>query len=268
MKVWRTLSGLIAFLFTLSQWGVFTVYGSEMIIPATQITEGIVNVKIATQTDKRIRIGLYATGSEEEYFFAYSKEEGEIGIPLIFGNDQYRISLYEEIDNGFYSLQGTFNVDLHMDDYNDIYLTSSVIVPWSGAVKTIAKTKLLTKNKNKDIDKFLAIYRYVVENVLYDKQKTVSTGYRSSPDATLAADSGICLDMAVLVAAMLRCAGIKCKLVYGEANDIEGYHSWNEVYINDQWIVVDPTKDSTFYDMYKSYKYSKLPQNYKGTYWF
>ena len=268
MNAWRILSGVIAFAVTFSHFGFFAAYGAEMNVSNSKTDSGVVGVSVSTNTDKRIRIGIHAAGGDKEYYFTYDKKEGDIDIPLIFGNGKYEVRLYEEVNNNYYMLCDTYSVDLQMEDYDAIYLSSSVIVPWGGAEKTIAKAGGLTKLKKNDFDKFTAIYKYVTENVIYDMTREAESGYRSSPDTTLAEGSGICLDIAVLLASMLRCSGIKCKLVYGRSSEMEGTHSWNEVYLNDKWVVVDPTKDSLCYVSQKPYKYAKLPKFYKSVYSF
>ena len=43
---------------------------------------------------------------------------------------------------------------------------------------------------------------------------------------------------------MLRSLNIPTKLVTGFSDNIKGYHAWNEVLINDNWIIIDTTYDS------------------------
>ena len=47
-----------------------------------------------------------------------------------------------------------------------------------------------------------------------------------------------------LFAAMLRSVGVPTKLIKGESSNVEGYHAWNEVYINGKWRIVDTSYDS------------------------
>jgi len=191
-----------------------------------------------------------------------------VDIPLMFGNDNYVISLYEEIGDKYYELRDSYDLDLQLSDYNTVYLSSSLIVPWADAPTTIAKAAELTKNKKSDFEKFHAIYKYIVENISYDPYKTVPSGYRSDPDATLAGGTGICLDFSVLQAALLRSVGVKCRVVYGSEKDVDRLHSWNEVYFRGRWVTIDPTKDAQYYAAHAPYNYAKLAKNYKVTYKF
>ena len=269
MKTARVIVCILAFSLTLSQGGYLSVYGgAEMRISAQKKSEGIVSVDVKTDSDKRLRIGVEALNSDMEYFFTYNKSEGEVNIPLMFGNGKYSIGLYEELSNKHYQLLDSYDLDLQLADYSTVYLSSSVIVPWESAEAMIAKAAELTLNKKSDFEKFHAIYKFVTENIVYDMAKTTESGYRSSPDTTLNDGSGICLDIAVLLAAMLRSAGVKCKLVYGQAKDMSGLHSWNVVYFRNRWVIVDPTKDSQFYVSGISYRYAKLQKDYKGIFTF
>jgi len=64
--------------------------------------------------------------------------------------------------------------------------------------------------------------------------------------------TGDCSEHAVLAAAMCRAAGIPARvvvgLVYVEKHQGFGYHMWDEVYINQRWVALDPTWDQTTVD--------------------
>jgi hypothetical protein len=64
--------------------------------------------------------------------------------------------------------------------------------------------------------------------------------------------SGDCTEHAVLAAAMCRAARIPSRvaigLVYVDKNDGFGYHMWNEVYINNRWVALDPSWDQSTVD--------------------
>ena len=64
--------------------------------------------------------------------------------------------------------------------------------------------------------------------------------------------SGDCTEHAVLAAAMCRAVGIPARVVIGliyvdELNGF-GFHMWNEVFINDRWVALDPSWDQSTVD--------------------
>jgi hypothetical protein len=73
------------------------------------------------------------------------------------------------------------------------------------------------------------------------------------------ANDGICYDFASLFAGMLRSIGIPAKLVKGYADNIDGYHAWNEVYIKetDEWITIDTSFDAQMKKAGKTFKMIK-----------
>jgi transglutaminase-like putative cysteine protease len=64
--------------------------------------------------------------------------------------------------------------------------------------------------------------------------------------------SGDCTEHAVLSAAMCRAAGIPSRVVVGLVYVPKlsgfGYHMWNEAYINQRWVALDPSFDETSVD--------------------
>jgi len=119
------------------------------------------------------------------------------------------------------------------------------------------KTVEITKNACNDRQKAEEIYKWIGTNIQYDNEKadiilSKNSNSKEFPESgaicAYNTGRGICFDKACLYVAMARAAGLKVKLISGEAFDGKEYvgHAWNEVYLNDEskWINVD----STFYD--------------------
>ncbi|MBR4485156.1 MAG: transglutaminase domain-containing protein [Erysipelotrichaceae bacterium] len=86
------------------------------------------------------------------------------------------------------------------------------------------------------------VYKYVCENVKYDKEKaeTVKSGYLPKPDETLKTGKGICFDYASLTASMLRSQGIPTKVIFGYVSPDDLYHAWNMFYTKETgWVSVE-----------------------------
>ena len=103
--------------------------------------------------------------------------------------------------------------------------------------------KLKTSNKRTS-----ALYGYLVKNMEYDYDKipTLTSDYIPSVEDTFEQLKGICYDYSALFASIQRNHGIPTKLVKGYSKYVEGYHAWNEVYIDGKWVIIDNTVDSTW----------------------
>lgn len=112
-----------------------------------------------------------------------------------------------------------------------------------------------------DYDNALAIHDWVCLNIFYDSD-SIEGSKNNAPyiaSDVLASKRAVCLGYANLYAALCRSAGIPCNVVTGHALGIdsgesswdestiastEANHAWNEVYIDNRWIIVDTTWDS------------------------
>lgn len=104
------------------------------------------------------------------------------------------------------------------------------------------------------------IYDYIVEYLTYDYDKAanVQKGYLPDVDATLEERKGICFDYAALFASMLRAQNVPVRLAIGYVQPDNIYHAWNQVYIDGEWIWMDPTFGPA--SSYKEDNYTKERQ--------
>jgi hypothetical protein len=97
-------------------------------------------------------------------------------------------------------------------------------------------------------EKAVRINQWVFQNV---KDKNFKVAFAAASEVARNF-SGDCTEHAVLAAAMCRAAGIPSRvvigLIYVEKNDSFGYHMWNEVYINNRWVALDPSWDQSAVD--------------------
>ena len=106
--------------------------------------------------------------------------------------------------------------------------------------------------------------------------ENIPVNYLPDPDRTMDKKTGICLDYASLMTAMLRSQGIPTKLEVGYSEDV--YHAWISVYLEDKgwvddviefdghsWTLMDPTLASAN-DIKSSAKYMKNKDHYKLMY--
>lgn len=119
-----------------------------------------------------------------------------------------------------------------------------------------SKAIQLTQEGSTDREKAEILYEWIGSNIKYDDEKAevVLSGAKreempeSGAICTFNTRTGVCFDKACLYVAMARAAGLKVRLISGEAFDGEKYvgHAWNQVYLKDEnnWVNVD----TTFYE--------------------
>jgi len=183
-------------------------------------------------------------------------------IPLM-GSGSYTVKVYEHVSGKNFApvLSGEF--DVSMKNENDTFLYPNKYVRFEKNSDCVKKSAELCAGKSGDVEKIAAVFKYISENISYDKQlaatvNTTSKGgnaYIPDPDRTLSSGKGICFDYASLFAAMCRSGGIPARLVIGYA-DPNIYHAWNEVYTDETgWITPElflkkkgyNITDATFY---------------------
>lgn len=221
-------------------------------IDYSNTADGYVSVIYTEETDKRIKVRVQGP----ETLYTYDLKQGEWAIfPLTDGDGEYTVTVYKNrIGTTYYTvLKESFEVELA--DEVSPYLVSSQYVNYELGSETIKKAAELTENYETDIEKFQAIYDFVVTNFTYDyaKVKNLEPGYIPNLDEVLEDEQGICFDYAALIAGMLRSQNIPCKLVVGYMDN--AYHAWISVYVESSeedaiyyddahWLNLDPTFDS------------------------
>lgn len=121
--------------------------------------------------------------------------------------------------------------------------------------------KSLTSACGSDYEKALVLHDWVTMNIAYDSDSIDETS-NSAPyvaSDVLREGRAVCLGYANLYAALCRSVGLPCNVVTGYAlgvgngdsswndtntGDVDGNHAWNEVYVDNHWVIVDTTWDS------------------------
>lgn len=127
------------------------------------------------------------------------------------------------------------------------------------SIVTLARS--ITNGIEKDYDKALAIHDWVCNNIFYDTDSIDGLSNNAPYIATDVLESrrAVCLGYSNLYAALCRSVGIPCNIVTGYALGVgsgetewnetnqttsEANHAWNEVYLDNRWVIVDTTWDS------------------------
>lgn len=210
----------------------------------SRLEYGIIGITYPTEEGIRYKVAI-SKGSET-YYYDYTGPETEL-YPLQLGNGEYTVSLLRNVSGNKYIVVGKETVQLNLEDENVVYLQSVQNVRFDAGMGPVLKAEELTRGLENTSDKVEAIYRYIVSNIKYNYNfdYNLDNQYIPNTEDTFITRTGICYDFASLFAAMLRSQGIPAKLVKGYSVNVEGYHAWNEVLIDGNWVVIDTAYDAT-----------------------
>ena len=261
--------------------GKLTQTSSRVTIDYSNTTDGYVMVK-CSGNNKKLMVQVfgpsYSTNSTK-YTYNLNADEWTT-FPLSDGNGSYKVTVYENTSGKKYAslLSASFNVTL-ADEFAPFLRPNQYVNYEENAENSIAKAAELTKGIDDPLEKVEAIYKFVVNNITYDKQKakTVQSGYLPVLDDTLSTGKGICFDYAALMTGMLRSQGVPCKLVVGYAGT--AYHAWISVWTEETgwvdgvvffdgstWQRMDPTFISSGKNSTAIQKYVGNGSNYNAMY--
>ncbi|GGH16348.1 transglutaminase-like domain-containing protein [Paenibacillus segetis] len=228
----------------------------------SEINKGVISVDYDVKAT--VKTKLLIVKGQDKYSYNLSSGKQAESFPLQLGNGEYTVSVLEQVSGDKYQVVNKDTVTLKLSDSKMVYLNSVQNVKWNDSDQAVHKAKELTKNLNSDADKVKVIYNYVISNIKYDDNlaANVSTDYLPEIDHTLSSKKDICYGYSALFAAMLRSVDIPTKLVMGTSNYVKSYHSWNEVYLNNKWVIVDTTVDAGLKDSKTAFTMIKEASKY------
>lgn len=129
---------------------------------------------------------------------------GSAVYPLQSGSGEYNVKVLENISGKTYAIALDESFSAEVSDFSP-YLLPSQYISFSQSDNCVKKAAELCAGCDSDAEKIAAIFKYVTDNISYDKQlaASVKSGYIPDPDSTLAKGTGICFDYASL---LRRCA--------------------------------------------------------------
>lgn len=121
--------------------------------------------------------------------------------------------------------------------------------------KTVsAVAEILTENIKTDHEKFRAIFRWITDNIEYNK----GAGNLSDGDKVIRKNKAVCQGFSVLLQEMCTVVGIPCEVITGytktDVTDINRKtkktdHAWNCVKLYGKWYLVDVTWATSKYNV-------------------
>jgi len=218
-------------------------FAGNVMFDVDKTSDGVVGITVHGQEGSRYKV-MISLGSEQ-YTYDYLGT-GKEYFPLQFGSGSYKVSVLENISGTSYKVMQSKKINVSLKSDNAVFLQSVQNVNWNGQMEAIRLANELAGGIRTPEDKLEAIYNYIIENIYYDYSKISQLDKQYVPDVenTYALKKGICYDYSALFASMLRSQGIPAKLVKGYSDNVDGYHAWNEVYVDGEWITVDTTYDS------------------------
>lgn len=230
--------------------GTLTDQNDYAIVDYSNASEGYICVNYLG-TCQKVKLQLVGPNGVT---YTYNLKNGFAAFPLTSGDGDYTLSVCENVEGTKYSL--SFKTTISVSGISEFgpYLYPNQYVFFSKDKKTVLKGADLAANCETDLDVVTSVYNYITKNISYDydKAQSVASGYISDIDEILACNTGICLDYASVMTAMLRTQRIPTRLEVGYAGDV--YHAWISVYIEDvgwlngvirfngsEWELVDPT---------------------------
>ena len=237
------------------------------VIDYSDIDMGMVHVRAPGAISTRTRLMIQNQNENKTYEIT---NDAWTSVPLTCGSGEYKIILAEQVENTKYRVLVSLIIMADIQDISQAYISQNAYLRWSDDIDNFAAE--LCGNLGSNQDKINAIYDYVVAHMSYDYDfaAQVDAGniksYIPSPDRALMEQTGVCVDYAALMAAMLRSQGVPCKLVTGYAGN--EYHAWVSVYDNNSWTRYDPTFESTGNKSVTVMSFIAQDENYIATGWY
>lgn len=226
--------------------------------------DGTVTLKYNNEYDVKVKLVVQLSGGKQ-YKYDIPKGTLNINIPMTQGNGEYKFILCRNISGTRYAVMQTTSITQSLSSDEEAYLSSNYIISWNSTNNAVKKAAALAKGKSGKA-KIKVIYEYVVKNYSYDYDKakniddeSKTAAYIPNIDTVMSNGKGICYDISILLASMLRSVDVPTKVVTGYTPNATVYHAWNNVYESSKWNVIDATYDLQMhkakrkYSMYKSY---------------
>lgn len=228
------------------------------------LDQGIVHISHKSTRLLKVMI----TKGDGRYTYDLRNDGHAETYPLQMGNGSYKIDVLQNLGGTRYSFVQSKTVKMTLEDPNKVFLNSIQEIYWNTEDQPILKSGELIGSLEEEEKKVNVIYDYIIRNYTYDYDKipTLTAAYKPNIVQTFLEKKGICYDYSSLMAAMKRSDGIPTKLVKGYTKHVDGYHAWNEVYVNGEWVIVDSTVDAAYLSGGVPFNMVKNPDEFRKVY--
>ena len=203
-------------------------------IDCSNVGDGYITVWLKSANLKKMK--MQVSFGDDVCSYTLSPDGAEV-FPLACGTGEYKISIFENVEGTKYALVLSDTVDAKITDEFAPFLRPNQYVNYTNAPVTRALAEVISEQETDLLALVDLVFRFVIARMSYDKQlaASVQDGYLPDLDRDLEKGTGICFDYAAIMAAVLRCMNIPCRLVTGYAGT--AYHAWISVWSEDEgWL--------------------------------
>lgn len=211
----------------------------DLTVDASHAAQGYVLARANSGKKLKLRI----SKGDMTYTYDLNGEGTDEVFPLQMGSGEYVLALYQNTTGNKYSKNAQVTVKARMDDENAAFLCPSQYVHYTPESAAVAASEEICAGLTTDREKVEAIRSFMTRGFTYDyvRALTAPPSYLGDVEGCFRTRSGLCQDLAVVAACMLRVQGIPTQLVIGYAGKV--YHAWNNVLIDGEYQRLDITAE-------------------------
>lgn len=208
-----------------------------MTVDSSHAGEGYIQVKAKSSKALKLRI----SHGDTTYTYDLTGEDEYEVFPLQMGSGSYTCALYEKVKGNRYSQKAKIKLSVTLEDEQAPFLCPSQYVWYTQDSPAVAAATEICQGLSTDREKVSAVRDYMVQGFAYDyvRALTISETYLGDVDGCFESRMGLCQDLAVVVACMLRSQGVPTQVVIGYVD--QQYHAWNNVYVDGSYKRLDIT---------------------------
>lgn len=169
---------------------------------------------------------------------------------LALGEGEYDILIYQagHLDKYLREILSQPLGRVTPPDTHTLALMDSAHCDMANHPALVAWAQALCEDADSDLEKVTRIRKVLYANARYDTEYARTIQYTKIPEPEIfltRGNRGICSDYAAFFTIACRAVGVPCKSVSGINYRTGNSHAWNEVWIEDDWYVVDVVNEKS-----------------------